>query len=90
MSAWEAVSRLCQELGYHPGEIRYGGRHRLLVQQRCEIAKRLRPYYSLPELAKGMGGRDHTTILYYLRREWPAPLPSMFHKAHIAEAGCGL
>lgn len=66
MSAAEYASFRCSELGYSVVDLRSRSRHREHVLVRVQIAKELRALgHSYPAIGKALGGRDHTTVMWY-------------------------
>lgn len=58
----------CKATGATPRQVRGRDRHRWIVLRRKFIAGKMRAEgYSLPQIGRALGGRNHTTILYYLR-----------------------
>lgn len=74
MTRAEAIIRdVCRErkIGIRSVLGRRGTPRDELVSARAEIVKRIRETtrLSLPQIGAALGGRHHTTILHYLRKE---------------------
>lgn len=68
MTAISILVRACREFGVSRDDIRGTDRRRSFVCIRREIARRCRAAgYSLPEIARALGRRDHTSVLWLLR-----------------------
>lgn len=67
------IRAVCWRRKVHPADVmrRYGLFADNAKAARIEIARRLRDELkmSLPAIGREMGGRHHTTILYYLRKD---------------------
>lgn len=61
------VSDMSRERGLDPRDVRGPKRHAEFVRARIAISKRLRAMgCSYPEIGRALGGRDHTSAMYYL------------------------
>jgi len=70
VSAREILQEVSRETGYSIGDLLGPRRTAPIVKARHEAIWRIatrRPDMSLPEIARRMGGRDHTTILHAIR-----------------------
>ena len=66
MTAQEYVFFRCSDMGYSPVDIRGSSRFHRYVAIRVQLAKELRALgHSYPEIGKALGGRDHTTVMWY-------------------------
>lgn len=67
------IRAVCWRRKIHPHDVRrrYGLAGAKAMAARVEIARRLRDelHLSLPAIGRAMGGRHHTTVLYYLRKD---------------------
>ena len=81
--AEELLTKVARRHGIGPRDIRGRGRMRHVAHARQEVMWRLRnemkPGWSLPRIARFLGNRDHTTILYGCRQ----------HEARMKEAENG-
>jgi hypothetical protein len=70
------IAEVAARHGVDPAEIVGRTKPRLLLAARIEVAKELeaRGYWG-SQIARVLGGRDHTTIYYYLGRTAKKPRP---------------
>lgn len=67
MSAVEYVTFRSRELGFSPVDVRGRCRERKFVKVRVQLAMELRDIgHSFPKIGHALGGRDHTTVMWYL------------------------
>lgn len=60
----------CKATGVTAKLIRSRYRNRPLVARRRFIARKMREAgYSYPKIGKALGGRDHSTVMHYLRSD---------------------
>lgn len=65
------MQQVAAEYGYTMMQLIRKDRHRPLVKARMEAVKRIYqqcPHLSLPQIGRLFGGRDHTTILHYVKK----------------------
>lgn len=66
--AAEIIEKRAAQSGVRASDVRGRSRHSELVRLRAWIAAELRAEgYSFPRIARALGGRNHTTIMFYLR-----------------------
>ena len=68
-AGWEIIKRFCRERGVAFSAICSVRRHVPLVWQRQELCWLLKQgtSWSLPQIGRALGGRDHTTIMHAIR-----------------------
>lgn len=69
--AWEIIGNVCEIKRTEVKEVIGWGRGQSLVSTRRKAIRQIREFtnLSLTEIGKIFGGRDHSTILHYLKCE---------------------
>jgi chromosomal replication initiation ATPase DnaA len=67
MNTFAIVSEMSHERGLDPWDVRSSKRHAEFVRARVAISRRLHAEgCTLHEIARALGGKDHTSVMYYL------------------------